>query len=198
MYRWWKCYWSRSESVAAVSTELQLVPISCASQKTAVQWSATHLFIWPYKSQLFLFPYVKTSSKGDNFRVSRIEKDVTIKLNSVPLRTFNESFVQLFQTCKNSVAVKIKQFSPFSYISVLIHGVQESYCLIYNNKFCITCTHARARTHTHTPTGFMASNSADLSISTITTLPFVQQQKLKLVAIKHLRQWLNLLRFVKY
>lgn len=51
---------------------------------------------------------------------------------------------------------------------------------------------------THTPTGFMASNSVELSISTITTLPFVQQQKLKLVAIKHLRQWLNLLRFVKY
>ena len=59
-----------------------------------------------------------------------------------------------------------------------------------------TCT--RTHTHTHTPTGFMASNSVDLSISTITTLPFVQQQKLKLVAIKHLRQWLNLLRFVKY
>jgi hypothetical protein len=53
-------------------------------------------------------------------------------------------------------------------------------------------------TNTHTPAGFMASNSVEPSISTITTLPSVQQQKLKLVAIKHLTQWLNLLRFVKY
>jgi hypothetical protein len=61
------------------------------------------------------------------------------------------------------------------------------------------CTHTHTQnTHTHTPTGFMASNSVDLSTSTMTTLPCVQQQKLKLVAIKHLRQWLNLLRFVKY
>jgi hypothetical protein len=44
-----------------VLTELQLVPIACTSQKIVVQWSATHLFIWPYKIQLFLFPYVKNS-----------------------------------------------------------------------------------------------------------------------------------------
>jgi len=49
---------------------------------------------------------MKMPSKGENFRVLRIKKDVTIKLNSVPLRTFNDSFVQLFQRCKNSVTVK--------------------------------------------------------------------------------------------
>jgi len=45
-------------------------------------------------------------SKGDDFGVSRIKKDVTIKLNAVSLCAFNDSFVQLFQSCKNSVAVK--------------------------------------------------------------------------------------------
>jgi hypothetical protein len=49
---------------------------------------------------------MKMPSKGDDFRVSRIKKDVTIKLNAVPLCTFNDSFVQLLQRCKNSIAVK--------------------------------------------------------------------------------------------
>jgi hypothetical protein len=45
-------------------------------------------------------------SKGDDFRVSRIQQDVTTKLNAVPLHASKDSFVQLFQRCKNSVAVK--------------------------------------------------------------------------------------------
>jgi len=106
MYRRWECHWSRSESVAAVSTELRLVSIACTSQKIAVQWSATHLSIWLYNIQLLLFPYVKMPSKGDDFRVSKIKKNVTTKLNAVPQHAFNDSFVQLFQRCKNSGAVK--------------------------------------------------------------------------------------------
>jgi len=45
-------------------------------------------------------------SKGDDFWVSKIKKDITIKLNAVPLCAFNDSFVQLLQRSKNSAAVK--------------------------------------------------------------------------------------------